>query len=339
MRRLAANQHSPFISEKKPFMGRNLFAIASRRSPLAQTQARHVRGLLAGALGLSGDEREARLPIETFVTSGDRNLSGPLAAIGGKGLFTKEVEAALLSGAARFAVHSMKDMPAETPEGLVTAGVPPREDPRDCFLSPHAQSPWELPEGAVVGAASVRRIAQTLARRPDLKTVALRGNVATRLEKLAAGEADATFLALAGLRRLGLAEKATRILAFEDMLPAAGQGALCIQTRKDDREARALAQEISCPETTICVEVERAFLAGLDGSCRTPIAGLARIREGRVHFRGELLSLDGQTRFETERDFSYDPGDVIGARTVGGEAAREIRARAGGDFFKQLELG
>lgn len=316
----------------------NLFAVASRQSPLAQVQARYVRQLLAAVLGLQAEDVDRRMPIQTFVTTGDRNLSGPLAEIGGKGLFTKEVEGALLAGEARFAVHSMKDMPAEHPEGLITAAIPAREDPRDCFLSPRAQTPWDLPAGATIGAASVRRIAQTLRRRPDLKTVALRGNVSTRLEKLGAGDADATYLALAGLKRLGLEAKATRILEPEEMLPAVGQGALCIQTREDDDEARALAQKIACLETTICVEVERAFLAGLDGSCRTPIAGFARVESGTVRFRGELLSLDGKEHFETERRFDYKPDDLAVARETGADAAREIRGRAGEDFFKRLAL-
>lgn len=316
----------------------NTFAVASRQSPLAQVQARHVRGLVAAAMGLAGDDIETRMPVKTYVSTGDRNLSGPLAEIGGKGLFTKEVEEALLTGAARLAVHSMKDMPAVHPDGLVTAAIPRREDPRDCFLSPKAETPWDLPEGAAIGAASVRRIAQVLRRRPDLKTVALRGNVATRLEKLAAGDADATFLALAGLKRLGLEEKATRILDPDDMLPAVGQGALCVQARADDAEAREVAQRIACPETTICVAVERAFLAGLDGSCRTPIAGLARVDNGVVRFRGELLSLDGQRCFETACEFDYDPHGVDEAAAIGAEAAREIRAEAGEAFFKELAL-
>lgn len=316
----------------------NLFAVASRQSPLARIQARHVRGLIAAAMELDVEDIDARMPVRTYVSTGDRNLSGPLAEIGGKGLFTKEVEEALLSGAARFAVHSMKDMPAAHPDGLVTAAIPPREDPRDCFLSPRAGTPWDLPQGARIGAASVRRIAQVLRRRPDLETVALRGNVATRLDKLAAGDADATFLALAGLKRLGLEEKATRVLEPEEMLPAVGQGALCVQAREDDDEARALARRIACPETTICVAAERAFLAGLDGSCRTPIAGLARVEDGVVRFRGELLSLDGRERFETARVFDYDPQGADAAAAAGAAAAREIRAAAGEDFFKRLAL-
>ena len=314
------------------------FAIASRRSPLAQTQARLVRDLLGRAMELAGEEVERRLPIQTFVTTGDRNLSGPLADIGGKGLFTKEVEEALLSGAARIAVHSMKDMPVRAPPGLVFAGAPPREDPRDCFISLHAQSPWDLPAGAVVGAASVRRIAQTLTRRPDLETVALRGNVATRLEKLERGDAHATFLALAGLKRLGMEDKATAVLEPEDMLPAAGQGALYIQTRADDDEALALVRAVACPETTVCTAAERAFLEGLDGSCRTPIAALAKVKENDVRFRGELLSLDGAERYGVERVFPFDPDGVVTAREVGAEAAREARARAGEDFFHKLAL-
>ena len=297
-----------------------------------------MRGLIAAAMELDVEDIDARMPVRTYVSTGDRNLSGPLAEIGGKGLFTKEVEEALLSGAARFAVHSMKDMPAAHPDGLVTAAIPPREDPRDCFLSPRAGTPWDLPQGARIGAASVRRIAQVLRRRPDLETVALRGNVATRLDKLEAGDADATFLALAGLKRLGLEEKATRVLEPDEMLPAVGQGALCVQAREDDDEARVLARRIACPETTICVAAERAFLAGLDGSCRTPIAGLARVEGGVVRFRGELLSLDGRERFETARVFDYDPQGVDAAAAAGAEAAREIRAAAGEDFFKRLAL-
>ncbi len=312
------------------------FAIASRKSPLAQAQTRQIQALLADALCVAPECREEILPVETHVTAGDRNLAVSLANIGGKGLFTKEVEEALLTGAARFAVHSMKDMPAVSPKGLVMAAIPPREDPNDCFISPVAQSPWDLPQGATIGAASVRRIAQTLARRPDLKTVTLRGNVGTRLEKIKQGDAHATFLALAGLKRLGLPALATKIMPPEEMLPAVGQGALCVQTRADDGEALSLASKISCAETTICVTVERAFLAGLDGSCRTPIAGLAIVDHREVWFRGEVLSLDGAERFCTERRFTFDADDIESARRVGAEAASELRQRAGAAFFEKL---
>lgn len=313
------------------------FAIASRRSPLAQAQTRQIQILLGDALGVGSDERDLALPIATFVTSGDKNLSGSLAEIGGKGLFTKEIEEALLSGAARFAVHSMKDMPAQSPEGLVTAAIPAREDPRDCFLSYLARDPWKLPKNARIGAASVRRIAQILHRRPDLKPQTLRGNVGTRLDKLKDGEADATFLALAGLKRLGLAQEAVKIMPPEDMLPAVGQGALCIQAHADDDEALALAAKISCANSTLCVAVERAFLAALDGSCRTPIAGLAVIDGGNVWFRGELLSLDGADRFCVEKRVSLNTDDIKGAEECGLEAAQELRAKAGAEFMKKIQ--
>ena len=318
-------------------MNKKPFAIASRRSPLARAQTQQIQILLGDALGVSADHRDSILPIETFVTAGDKNLSGSLAEIGGKGLFTKEIEEALLSGTARFAVHSMKDMPAQSPKGLVTAAIPAREDPRDCFLSFLADDPWELPKNARIGAASVRRIAQILHRRPDLKPQTLRGNVGTRLQKLKDGEADATFLALAGLKRLGLAQEAVKIMPPEEMLPAVGQGALCIQAHAEDEEALALAARISCANSTLCVAVERAFLAALDGSCRTPIAGLAVIDAGKTWFRGEILSLDGADRFCVERHFSLDTDDIKGADECGLEAAQELRAKAGAEFMKKIQ--
>jgi hydroxymethylbilane synthase len=204
------------------------------------------------------------------------------------------------------------------------------------FISSVAASPWDLPQGARVGTASVRRAAHLLARRPDLKTAPLRGNVGTRLEKLARGEADATFLALAGLKRLGLDSHATRIMSIDEMLPAAGQGALCVQTREDDEEARAIAASFNCSKTSLCVQMERAFLAGLDGSCRTPIAALAVIEGGEVHFRGELLSLDGAQVFRTSRTMPYTEDCAVKVVAAGAEAAAGIRAQAGEDFFKEL---
>ncbi|MFQ5564345.1 MAG: hydroxymethylbilane synthase [Parvularculaceae bacterium] len=312
------------------------FVIASRRSPLAQAQAFMVRDLLAAAAEVDIDAAEDLFPVKTFVSSGDRNLSGSLAEIGGKGLFTKEIEEALLNGTARFAVHSMKDMPAVSPPGLVFAGSPPREDPRDVFISFRAESPWSLPFGARLGVSSVRRAAQTLARRPDLELAPLRGNVGTRLQKLKDGEADATFLAMAGLKRLGMEEIATAVLEPEEMLPAVGQGALFIQARADDEEALALAAKVSCPETFVCTTAERAFLAGLDGSCRTPIAGLAVIDGDDVWLRGELLTLDGSKRFAVERRFACATGGEKEAARIGADAAREIRAKAGPDHFASI---
>ncbi len=288
--------------------------------------------MVAKAVGIAPEAA----PIHDYISSGDRNLAGSLAELGGKGLFTKEIEEALLSGAARFAVHSMKDMPPESPPGLVTAAIPAREDPRDVFISPHAASPWDLPDGARVGTASVRRAAQLLARRPDIRIVPLRGNVGTRLEKLERGEADATFLALAGLKRLGLERDATAIMSIDEMLPAGGQGALCIQARADDHEARAIAAAFNCPQTSACVLMERAFLAGLDGSCRTPIGALARVEDGAIVFNGEVLSLDGKEKFSAIRKLPYTDDCVMEAIREGAAAAAEIRAAAGEDLFKTL---
>ncbi len=309
-------------------------AIASRRSPLALAQARIVQSLVMKAAGV----KEAKAPIRDYVSTGDRNLAGSLAEVGGKGLFTKEIEEALLTGAARFAVHSMKDMPADSPEGLVTAAIPAREDPRDVFISHVAETPWDLPQGARVGTASVRRAAQLLARRPDLRIVTLRGNVGTRLDKLERGEAEATFLALAGLNRLNLEDHATTIMAIDEMLPAVGQGALCVQTREDDEEARKIAASFNCPKTSACVAVERAFLAGLDGSCRTPIAGLAVVEGGEIVFRGEVLSLDGAEHYATGHRLKYFEHCENEAAETGARAANEIRAAAGEPFFRRLAL-
>lgn len=308
------------------------FAIASRRSPLAMAQARLVQAMIAKAAKISPEAA----PIRDYVSTGDRNLSGSLAGIGGKGLFTKEIEEALISGAARFAVHSMKDMPAEPHPGLVTAAIPAREDPRDVFISFVAPTPWDLPKGARVGTASVRRAAQLLAKRPDIEIVPLRGNVGTRLDKLERGEADATFLALAGLNRLGLEGHATTVMATDEMLPAVGQGALCVQTREDDAEARAIAASFNCARTSACVAMERAFLAGLDGSCRTPIAGLATIAGGEIVFRGELLSLDGRDRYDVERRLAYFETCENEAAALGAQAAAEAKARAGDAFFQKF---
>lgn len=309
------------------------FAIASRRSPLALAQARLVQAMIAKAAGVPPEAA----PVREYVSTGDRNLQGSLADIGGKGLFTKEIEEALLTGAARFAVHSMKDMPAESPPGLVTAAIPEREDPRDVFISYVALTPWDLPRAAKVGTASVRRAAQILARRPDIQIVPLRGNVGTRLDKLERGEADATFLALAGLNRLDLEGHATAVMATDEMLPAVGQGALCVQTREDDQEARAIAAQFNCAQTSACVIMERAFLMGLDGSCRTPIGGLALVQDDEIRFCGELMSLDGKERYAAERRLPYTEGCAMEAARLGAEAAAEVLDEAGPDFFKRLE--
>lgn len=308
------------------------FPVASRRSPLARTQALLVRNRIARAAGFQEAEAARRMPLKTYVTTGDENLSGTLADAGGKGLFTGEIEQALLSGKVRIAVHSMKDMPVHPPRGLVLAAIPAREDPRECFLSPVAPDPRKLPPHARIGTVSVRRIAQSLHMRPDLEPVPMRGNVGTRLEKLAGGHADGTYLAFAGLKRLGLAEMATCILDPEDMLPPPGQGALYVQTREDDMPARALAAAIACPVTTLCIAAERAFLAELGGSCRTPAGALARFENGVLRIHTELLSPDGKERITACRRIKCTPEDIAAARSAGTKAGTQVRMRAGKSY-------
>ena len=226
------------------------------------------------------------------------------------------------------AVHSMKDMPAELPPGLEMACLLEREDPRDGFLSPIAGSPADLPQGAVVGSSSVRRAAQVRALRPDLKVVQYRGNVQTRLAKLAAGEVAATFLACAGLNRLGLADKVTRAMPVDEMLPAVAQGAIGIEVRGDDAQTRELLQPLNHRETEITVAAERGFLSALDGSCRTPLAGHAVLDGDEVVFRGMALSLDGSVMWQAERRGTH--GDAV---RLGCDAAEEVKAAAGDRLF------
>ena len=282
------------MDRKKPLI------IASRQSPLAQRQAYMVRDQLGASMGLSKSEYDDHLKIETFLTKGDKRLDGSLAKIGGKGLFTKEIEQALLIGAADIAVHSMKDMPSIMPDGLKIGAIPPREQPFDAFICETVASPWDLPQGAVLGTSSVRRAAQALNRRPDLQIVPMRGNVGTRLGKLAAGEAAATFLAEAGLNRLDMHHIKRTVLDPEDFLPAVSQGVLCVQIRDGDDTLSELLQPIHCRETALCSAAERAFLEALDGSCQTPIAGLATFKERTLHLRAQLLSLDGKDEMRRE---------------------------------------
>ncbi len=288
------------------------FKIASRQSPLAVRQTGLVRAQLGQALGITVTEYSDRLSIKTFVTQGGKRLAGSLATIGGKGLFTKEIEHALLSGEADIAVHSMKDMPAIMPEGLVIAAIAAREHPRDAFISAMASSPWELPENAVFGTSSVRREAQLLHKRPDLRIVPLRGNVGRRLEKLEAGQADATLLAEAGLRRLDNVELERTVLETKEMLPAVGQGVLCIQMREDDERLAVVSEALSCERTTIVSAAERAFLTSLDGSCQTPIAGLARIEGEKLIFEAQLLSLDGREEISATEELDFSQSDKAG---------------------------
>jgi len=295
--------------------------IGTRGSPLALAQARMVRDALA-AQGVG------EIEIVSIRTSGDRIQDRPLSEAGGKGLFTKEIEESLLVGTIDLAVHSAKDMPTLLPDGLMLAACLPREDVRDAFISRKAASLRALPQGAVVGTASLRRQAMVTRLRPDVSVVPLRGNVETRLRKLEAGEVDATLLALAGLKRLGLADKATALLDAQEFLPAVGQGAITIEARVDDGATRALLAKVDHADTSVALACERAFLAVLDGSCRTPIAGHAVLTAEEISFRGMILRPDGSEAFETSR-----AGSRRDATALGADAGAELKRRAPADFF------
>lgn len=269
--------------------------IGTRGSPLALAQAAEVRAQLCAALGLPV-EAVRILPIRT---TGDRVTDRSLSEIGGKGLFTKEIDEALLSGAVDIAVHSAKDLPTRLPETIEIAACLERQDVRDAFLSPVAGRLEDLKPGAVLGTSSLRRRAMALRLRPDLKVVELRGNVETRMKKLASGVADATLLAMAGLNRLGLADRAASAIPVENWLPAVGQGAIAITVRADDDASRARVAAIAHRPTGIALTAERAFLTVLDGSCRTPIGGLARLDGERLTFDGIIVRPDGS---EAHRD-------------------------------------
>ena len=303
----------------------NPLRIGTRGSPLALAQAHETRARLMAAHSLP----EAAFEIVAIKTTGDRVTDRPLAEIGGKGLFTKEIEEALLEGAIDIAVHSMKDMPTVLPAGLAIACLLPREDVRDAFVSLTHASLAEMPEGAVIGTSSLRRRAQLLHRRRDLRIVEFRGNVQTRLRKLADGVAQATFLACAGLHRLGQAAVIRAAISPDEMLPAIAQGAIGIEARSGDAAAEALLAPIHDTPTATRLAAERAFLAALDGSCRTPIGGLAEIEGDDLRFRGEIIRPDGVVRLATERR-----GALADAAAMGADAAEELRSRAGPGFFE-----
>ncbi len=294
--------------------------IGTRGSPLALAQAREVRDRIARAHGLPLDAVE----ITVIKTSGDRITDRPLADIGGKGLFTKEIEEALSANEIDVAVHSMKDMQTVLPSGLIIGAVLTREDPRDAFISLKYRSLDELPRGAVVGTSSLRRQAQLLHARPDLSVVGFRGNVQTRLKKLQDGVADATLLAVAGLNRLGLADRITAPIAIEMMLPAVAQGAIALEIRAGDQASATVIAPLNDAATAVAVTAERAFLTKLEGSCRTPIAGHARLVNGALLFNGQMLSTDGRHSFAVER--SGPPADAV---AIGLAAADDVLANAG----------
>jgi hydroxymethylbilane synthase len=299
--------------------------IGTRGSRLARAQT----DLVCRALAAAHAELAASGALEVVVirTTGDRVTDRPLAELGGKGLFCKEIETALLERQIDVAVHSVKDLPTWLPDGLVLGAVLEREDPRDVLIARTPASIADLPQRAVVGTASVRRKAQLLAHRPDLRVVNFRGNVDSRLRKLAAGEVDATLLALAGLRRLGI-EGAGIVLSPQQMLPAVGQGAIGIECRADDTRSLGLLAAIDHPASSACVRAERALLAALDGSCHTPIAGHAEIAGGLLHLRALIARPDGSACLRAER-----VGAPEAAEKLGQEAGLELRARVGPGFF------
>ena len=292
--------------------------IGTRQSPLAMAQAFTVQGALASALGMAVEQ----LPLNAMTSSGDRMLDRSLAAAGGKGLFTKELDEALLAGTVDLAVHSAKDLPTALPDGLAIVGCLPREDARDALITGLAADLAGLPAGTVVGSASLRRQAMLLRARPDLRVTLLRGNVGTRLAKLESGEVGATFLALAGLKRLGLAQHATYVMSLDEMLPAVGQGVIAIVARAGDERVRSAVSRVADATAERALEAERAFLAVLDGSCRTPIAGHAVVTGGGVAFRGLVLTPDGSTAVETAMS-----GPVEQAGRIGREAGADLHAR------------
>ncbi|PKQ12271.1 MAG: hydroxymethylbilane synthase [Alphaproteobacteria bacterium HGW-Alphaproteobacteria-1] len=298
--------------------------IGTRGSPLALAQAHETRRRLQAAFDLP----EAAFEISVIKTTGDRVLDRPLKEIGGKGLFTREIEEALLSGAIDIAVHSMKDMPVLQPEGLTLDCYLPREDVRDAFVSPGASGLADLPSGARVGTSSLRRKAQVLVAYPHLEVVEFRGNVQTRLKKLEDGVAACTFLAMAGLNRLGRADVATAAIDPEVMLPAVAQGAIGIERRAGDTRAADMLAAIHHGPTGQRLAAERAFLAALDGSCETPIAGLAELDGSTLRLRGEILRPDGGARYGDDATVPIEDGAALGR-----EMAARLLSEAGPGFF------
>ena len=302
--------------------------IGTRGSPLALAQAYETRNRLMAAFDLP----EEAFDIVVIKTTGDNramiDADRPLKEIGNKGLFTKEIEEAMLDGQIDIAVHSSKDMPVEQPVGLILDVFLPREDVRDAFVSPAFQAIADLPEGAVVGTSSLRRRAQLLNTRPDLNVVEFRGNVQTRLKKLADGVASCTFLAQAGLNRLNMNEVPATPIDVDDMLPAIAQGAIGIERRSDDTRAADLLSAIHHAETANRLSAERALLAGLDGSCETPIAGLAQIDGTNLRLVGQVLRPDGSEAILTELS-----GDISDAVNLGADMAQNLLAKAGPGFF------
>jgi len=302
-----------------------IIRIATRQSPLALWQAEYV------AARLEQEHPGIKTELVKMLTKGDKFLDAPLAKIGGKGLFVKELEQGMLDGAADIAVHSMKDVPVEFPEGLHLAVILPREDPRDAFVSNHYKCLEDLPENAKIGTSSLRRQCQIAERLPNAEILSLRGNVNTRLAKLDAGEYDAIILAAAGLKRLDLSERIAQALPPEVSLPAIGQGAVGIECRVDDEELNALLAPLYDEESTIRIQAERAMNARLNGGCQVPIAGFAELKEGKLFMRGLVGSPDGSVMYRVEKT-----GEIEDAEAIGEALANELLANGAGEILSAL---
>lgn len=305
--------------------------IGTRGSPLALAQAYETRERLIATF----PELDADGAIEICVlkTQGDMILDKSLMELGGKGLFTKELDTALLGNEVDICVHSMKDVPTWLPDGTILPCTLPREDTNDAFIykDGSVKSINELPDHSVIGTASLRRQAQLMAKNPTLKCVNFRGNVQTRLRKLDDGVVDATLLAIAGLKRMDMADCATSVLDWDEMLPAVAQGAIGIQCRSDDERSLKYISALNHPDTLACVICERGFLEALDGNCKTPIAGQARIVDGKIKFRGLIAMPDGSQKFETESE-----GAIEDAVAIGRNAGETLKAEAGEKFFEMM---
>lgn len=308
-------------------MKKDTIIIGTRSSKLALWQADYVMDCL--------QKKYPELHVEKklMTTKGDKILDAPLAKIGGKGLFTKELEQDMLAGGIDIAVHSLKDMPTEVPDGLIITAITKRYDPGDAFVSNKVKSLAELPQGAVVGTSSLRRKAQLLHARPDLEIRDLRGNVNTRLRKLDAGEYDAAVLAVAGLKRLGFGDHITEVLPKSMILPAVGQGALAIEAREDDAETRELVAFLNDEATVACAKAERAFLARVEGGCQVPVGVYATPEDGGLHVEAVIASLDGKRLY---RD--HVSGQVKDAETIGTQLADKLLDMGGIDIMHEIGL-
>jgi hydroxymethylbilane synthase len=300
--------------------------IGTRRSKLALAQSGMMQRAIGRALGVPEAQIETAIPLVEIVTTGDRVQDRRLLEIGGKALFTKEIEEALLDGRIDVAIHSMKDVPAEQPDGLCIAAIPEREDARDAFISRDFANFSDLPFGARLGTASLRRQAQALALRPDLKIEMLRGNIDTRLRRAADGEFDAILLAVSGMTRLGVTDHIREKLSLDDFLPAPGQGALALQTRTADRDA-SWAAALNHAETAVCVAAERGAMTALEGSCRTAVGAHALIENGILRLTTEMLSPDGSARWRRVGELAAP--DETNARLLGRRLGGEVHASAG----------